>query len=156
MKKKRMESLSKYFYHELVNNTMPFWVEHAPDMKYGGFTTCLDRQGALLSTDKPMWVMGRITWLLSRLYNELEKRERWLELAKHGVDFIRKYGFDKDGRMFYAVTQDGRPLRKRRYLFTETFGVIALAEYARASEDGECLALAKRTMDLILEMVESV
>ncbi len=144
-----MKELKEYFYDELVNDTMPFWMNHSTDREYGGFTTFLDRKGEILSTDKPMWVMGRISWVLARLYNELEKREQWLELAKHGVDFIKKYGFDEDGRMFYAVTRDGRPLRKRRYLFTETFGVIALAEYARASGDLKSLELAKKLMDLI-------
>ena len=152
MNRKRMQSLSEYFYTELLNNTMPFWIEHATDEEYGGFTTCLDRKGDMLSPDKPMWVMSRISWVLSRLYNDLEHREEWLNLARHGIEFIRKYGFDKDGRMFFAVTRDGRPLRKRRYLFTETFGVIALAEYARASGDDECLRLAKKTMDLIIDL----
>jgi len=152
MTKKRMQALYNYFYNELINNTLAFWIKHSPDMKYGGFYTCLDRQGAILGTDKPMWVQCRFTWLLSKLFNHLEKNEKWLELAKHGKDFILKYGFDKDGRMFYAVTKDGRPLRKRRYLFTETFGVIALAEYARASGDGKCLKLAKKTMHLIQQL----
>jgi N-acylglucosamine 2-epimerase len=152
MDKKRMQKLSESFYTELVNDTMPFWIEHGTDKEYGGFTTILDRKGNLLSPDKPMWVMGRITWVLSRLYNELEQRKEWLDLARHGYDFIRRYGFDNDGRMFYTVRQDGKPLRKRRYLFTETFGVIALAEYARASGDQECLSLAKKTMDLILDL----
>jgi N-acylglucosamine 2-epimerase len=152
MKKKRIEALKNYYYDQLVNNTLPFWIQHATDREYGGFTTFLDRRGEVLSTDKPMWVMGRFTWILSRLYNTLEKRVEWLDLAKHGADFIMKYGFDRDGRMFYAVTQDGRPLRKRRYLFTETFGVIALAEYARASGDQHSLATAKKLMDLVLDL----
>lgn len=152
MKRKRIETLSKYFYDELVGNTLPFWIDHATDREFGGFTTFLDRKGALLCPDKPMWVMGRITWLLARLYNELEKREQWLELARHGIDFIRRYGFDRDGRMFFLVTREGRPLRKRRYLFTETFAVIALAEYARASGDRESLELAKKTMNLIQDL----
>ena len=99
-----------------------------------------------------MWIMSRISWLFARLYNDLEPRQEWLELARHGIEFIRKYGFDDDGRMFFAVTRDGRPLRKRRYLFTETFGIIALAEYARASGDRDCLSLAKKTMDLVLDL----
>ena len=152
MDKKRIQSLSRSFYSELVNNTMPFWIEHGTDREHGGFTTFLGRRGELLSPDKPMWVMGRITWVLSRLYNELEPRKEWLELARHGIEFIRRYGFDTDGRMFFAVTREGKPLRKRRYLFTETFGVIALAEYARASGDGDCLALARKTMDLIVDL----
>ncbi len=149
MNKNRLEELRDTFYTELVDNTMPFWIDHATDREYGGFTTFLDRQGEILSPDKPMWVMGRITWLLSKLYNDLEQREEYLTLAGHGADFIKKYGFDDDGRMFFAVTRDGRPLRKRRYLFTETFGVIALAEYARASGDSESLELAKKLMNLI-------
>ena len=151
MKKKAIESLKNYFYDELVNNTVPFWIDHAVDYTHGGFSTILDRRGEVLSTDKPMWVIGRFTWVLSRLYNTLEKRDQWLELAAHGVEFMNKYGFDRDGRMFYAVTGDGRPLRKRRYLFTETFGVIALAEYARASGDRKSLEAAKKLMKLIIE-----
>jgi N-acylglucosamine 2-epimerase len=147
-----MQRLESYFYQELVNNTLKFWIDHAVDRRYGGFTTCLDRKGQVLSPDKPMWVMSRISWLFARLYNDLQPRGEWLELARHGIEFIRKYGFDTDGRMFFAVRQDGKPLRKRRYLFTETFGIIALAEYARASGDGDCLQLAKKTMDLVLEL----
>jgi N-acylglucosamine 2-epimerase len=152
MKRKRIEELKDYYYDQLVNNTVPFWTKHAADREYGGYTTFLDRRGELLSTDKPMWVIGRFAWVLSRLYNALEKREEWLELAGHGVDFMMKYGFDKDGRMFYAVTRDGRPLRKRRYLFTETFGVIALAEYARASGDQKLLARAIDLMELVRDL----
>jgi len=54
----------------------------------------------------------------SRLYNKVEKRQDWLEVAKHGIDFMLKHAFDNDGRMFFTLTKDGRPLRKRRYLFS--------------------------------------
>jgi N-acylglucosamine 2-epimerase len=54
--------------------------------------------------------------------------------------------------MFFLLTRDGKPLRKRRYLFSETFGVIAFAEYARASGDGSALAQAKKLMELILRL----
>jgi len=97
--------------------------------------TFLDAAGSVVSTDKPMWVIGRITWLFARLYNAVENRKEWLEFAASGIAFLRKYGFDSDGRMFYSVTRDGQPLRKRRYLFTESFAVIALAEYAKAAGD---------------------
>ena len=117
----------------LIKDTMPFWQKHSPDTEYGGFLTFLDADGSVVSTDKPMWIMGRITWLFSRLYNAVEPRDEWLHWAKHGVDFIRRHGFDSDGKMFWAVTRDGRPLQKRRYLYTETFCVIALAEYAKAT-----------------------
>ncbi len=134
----------------LLNDTIPFWLRHAYDRECGGFMTFLDADGSVVSTDKPLWVMGRITWLMARLYNDVEPRQEWLDASKHGLDFLQRYGFDDDGRMFYAVTRDGQPLRKRRYLFTETFGVIALAEYARATGDQESLDKARSLFQLIL------
>ena len=35
--------------------------------------------------------------------------------------------------MYFTVTKDGRRLRKRRYWFSETFYIIANAEYAKAT-----------------------
>jgi N-acylglucosamine 2-epimerase len=147
-----MKTLQRYFYDELVNDTIRFWTEHAVDRRYGGFSTFLDREGKPLCTDKAMWIQSRFTWMLARLYNDLEKRQEWLALAAHGAAFIRKYGFDDDGRMFFIVTEDGRPLRKRRYLFTEIFGIIALAEFARAAGDSDALSLAEKTMELVLRL----
>jgi len=137
MNSQRIDELIACYRDGLLNDTMPFWERHAPDTEHGGFLTYLDADGSVVSTDKPMWVAGRITWLFSRLYNSVEPREAWLKWAAHGVDFIRKHGFDEDGRMFWVVTREGRPLRKRRYLYTEVFAVIALAEYARAAGDEE-------------------
>jgi N-acylglucosamine 2-epimerase len=155
MKEKRITGLMKLFHDGLVNDTMPFWMNHAIDKKYGGYNTMLDRKGDMLGPDKSTWVQGRFIWLLSKLYNELENRDEWLEAARHGADFLKKYGFDSDGRMYFRLTREGTPLQKRRYLFSETFGVIAFAEYSRASGDGESLELARKTMDLILDLYKN-
>ena len=135
MNPQRVNDLIEVYRTGLLNDTIPFWTRHAPDREFGGFLTFLDADGTVVATDKPMWVAGRITWLFARLYNVVEPKPQWLELARHGIDFLRKHGFDDDGRMFYSVTRDGRPLRKRRYLFTETFAAIGLAEYAKAAKD---------------------
>jgi N-acylglucosamine 2-epimerase len=150
MDNSRRQKLIEIYRDGLLDDTVPFWLNHAIDEQHGGFMTFVDADGTVVSTDKPMWVMGRITWLLARLYNTVEKRGDWLRWARHGIDFIRRHGFDSDGRMFYAVTRDGRPLRKRRYLFTETFGVIALAEFARAASDEQALQQANDLFRLIL------
>ena len=130
-----IEALKKVYRDGLLNDTLPFWIKHSVDRKYGGFTICLDSDGRVIDTDKGVWSQGRFTWLLSTLYTEVEQNPEWLELAKHGIDFIRKYGFDEDGRMFFSVTQSGKPLRKRRYIFSESFTVVAFAAYAKASGD---------------------
>ena len=134
---KRIDELISIYRDGLLHDTLPFWIPRCVDREYGGFMMAMDRDGTIIDTDKGMWQQGRFTWLLAHLYNTVEQRAEWLELAKHGIDFIRRYGFDDDGRMFFHVTRDGRPIRKRRYIFTETFGVAALAAYAQASGDGQ-------------------
>jgi N-acylglucosamine 2-epimerase len=135
----------------LLDDTIPWWQTRFIDEDNGGYLTYRDRDGTLLSTDKPVWVLGRIIWIWSRLYNTVDQREEWLETARHGVEFMTKHAFDTDGRMFFLVTKDGQPLRKRRYLFSETFGAIALAEYARATGSDATLQRARELYNLILK-----
>lgn len=150
MTRQRVSELIQVYRDGLLNDTMPFWIRHSVDREYGGFMFALDRDGTIIDTDKGMWQQGRFTWLLATLYNQVEPREEWLELARHGIDFIRRYGFDSDGRMFFHVTRDGRPVRKRRYIFTETFGVAALAAYARAAGDEQAKQEATDLFNLIV------
>ena len=146
----KLSYLEEFYRNALLNDTLPFWTQYCVDEKYGGFLFCLDQDGTVIDTDKGMWQTCRFTWLLSTLYNTVEQRPEWLELAKHGIDFIQKYGFDKDGRMFFQVTQDGQPIRKRRYLFTETFAAIAFASYAKAAQNDQAARLAKDIFRRIL------
>jgi N-acylglucosamine 2-epimerase len=152
MTKSRMQHLSRDFRSALVNDTVPFWLTHAIDREYGGITNFLDRKGNILCTDKPMWIQGRVGWTMSRLYNDLEKKEEWLAASKHALDFIRAHGFDTDGRVFYSVTRDGRPLRKRRYLFAEIFAIMGFAEYARATGDRDALQTSKKLLRFVQEL----
>jgi len=150
--KKEVIKLLNFYKNSLLNDTVPFWMKHSVDKEYGGFLTCLDRDGSVLSYDKPMWIQGRETWLFAKLYNVVEKRKDWLKTARHGFDFIIKHGFDTDKRMFYSVTRDGCPLRKRRYLFTEVFGIIACAEYGIASGNEAALKCAKDIYRLVIDL----
>ena len=150
MKPERMKELIAIHRDGLLEDVMPFWMKHTIDREFGGFLNYLDRDGTVINTDKPAWVLGRFTWLTAFLYNNVEKRPEWLEASKHGIEFMEKYCFDTDGRMFYEVTRDGRPLRKRRYVFTETFGVLAFSEYALATNDAARLERASKLFKLLV------
>ncbi len=153
MKTERLQVLSQTFHDSLLDDTLQFWVEHGIDRQYGGFLTFLGRKGELLSPEKGMWVHGRMTWLFARLYNELEQRPEWLDLARHGIDFIKRHGFDDTGRMYFTVARDGRRLRMRRYPFTEIFGVMAFAEYGRAAGDRASITKARELMELVEKLI---
>jgi N-acylglucosamine 2-epimerase len=57
--------------------------------------------------------------------------------------------------MFYTVTRDGRPLRKRRYLFTEAFGAMALSEYGIAAGDADAIERARTLYRRIIKLNDS-
>jgi N-acylglucosamine 2-epimerase len=136
-------ALKDFYKNQLLNDTVPFWFPRSFDREYGGFLLMRDEDGSLIDNDKSVWVQGRATWLLSTLYYTVEKKEEWLAGAKLGYDFLNKHCFDTDGQMFFHVTQEGRPIRKRRYFFSETFYVIAAAAYARASGDEDAASKAR-------------
>lgn len=151
MYEQRIRKLIGIYRSGLLEDTIPFWTRYSVDHESGGFLTYLDRDGSAYGADKPVWLQCRIIWVFSKLYNDVERRPEWLDLARHGLDFLLKYCFDSDGRMFFLVTRDGNPLRKRRYLFSEAFGIMALAEYARASGEDWVRQRASDLFDLTMK-----
>ena len=151
MKRDRLLELREIYRRELFDSVIPFWLNHSLDRHNGGQFNSLDRDGSVFDGDKSMWLQGRALWMFAKLYNEVERKPEWLAAARHIYRFIMRCGFDSDGRMFFAVTAEGRPLRKRRYLFTETFAIIGLAEYARASGDAVALKKAVNTYRLVVD-----
>lgn len=133
--KKYLTDWSEKYRKDLTENIMPFWLKNGLDRVNGGVYTCLDRDGKLIDTTKSVWFQGRFAFVCSFAYNTLEKNPEYLSAAKSTIDFIENHCFDKDGRMYFEVMADGTPLRKRRYVFSETFAAIAMAEYAKASGD---------------------
>lgn len=132
-----LQKWSVSYRDDMLGNIMPFWLKHGLDLRNGGVYTCLDRDGSLIDTTKSVWFQGRFAFTCSYAYNHIEQNPEWLAAAKSTIDFIEQHCFDSDGRMFFEVTASGEPLRKRRYVFSETFAAIAMAEYAIASGERE-------------------
>lgn len=145
--RKYIETWAEKYRSDLTENIMPFWLEHGLDRKNGGVYTCLDRDGSLMDPTKSVWFQGRFAFICSFAYNNVEKRPEWLEAARLTLDFIEAHCFDNDGHMYFSVTAEGRPLRQRRYVFSETFAAIAMAEYSLATGDRHWAERALQVFD---------
>lgn len=130
-----MSELHAVYRDTLLQDVMPFWLRHGIDHRHGGILTCLDRDGSVIDTDKSVWFQGRAGWVFSTLYNTVEKRGDWLEAARSCVEFSRNHCFSPEGKMYFSVTRDGKPLRMRRYVYSEAFAAVSYAAYARATGD---------------------
>jgi N-acylglucosamine 2-epimerase len=133
--KEYLQQWSSAYREDLLTNIMPFWMKNGWDRKNGGVYTCVNRDGSLMDSTKSVWFQGRFAFVCSFAYNTIERNPEWLEAAKSTLDFIEKYCIDTDGHMFFEVTETGEPIRKRRYVFSESFAAIAMAEYSLATGD---------------------
>lgn len=133
--KEYIKSWAESYKKDLIENIMPFWMKYGLDRENGGVYTCVDRDGSLMDTTKSVWFQGRFAFICSFAYNNVEKNQEWLDAAKSTLEFIEKHCFDEQGHMYFSVTAEGKPLRKRRYVFSETFAAIAMSEYALATGD---------------------
>jgi N-acylglucosamine 2-epimerase len=146
------EELVAVYRDGLLEDTLPFWLNHCVDRQHGGFMMALDQTGNVIDTDKGVWQQGRFTWLLGELYNNLEARDEWLELACHGAEFLTEHCFDPtDHRMWFHVSRDGTPIRKRRYAFSESFAAIAFGELAKATGNQDYVDRASRTFQQFVQ-----
>ncbi len=143
--------LKNQYKKALFNDVIPFWEANSIDVEQGGYFTCLDRDGTVYDTDKFVWLQAREVWTFSMLYNRYEKKEEWLRLAKHGIDFLRKYGRDKDGNWYFALRRDGKPLVQPYNIFSDCFTALAFGEYALATNDESCKEISLTTYQNILK-----
>jgi N-acylglucosamine 2-epimerase len=148
--KQYLQDWSESYKNDLTTNIMPFWMKNGFDRENGGVYTCINRDGSLMDSTKSVWFQGRFAFVCSFAYNNIERNTEWLGAAKSTIDFIRDHCFDTDGHMYFSVTKEGTPLRKRRYVFSETFASIAMSEYALATGDRsyaeEALRIFKDTL----------
>jgi len=149
------KQLEKQYRDELLQNVIPFWLEKSQDKEYGGYFTCLDREGNVFDTDKFIWLQAREVWLFAMLYNRVEKRQEWLDCAIQGAEFLKKYGHDGQLNWYFSLDQQGNPLVEPYNIFSYTFATMAFGQLSIATANQEYADIAKKTFDIILSKQEN-
>ena len=149
------KKLAVQYRDELLNNVLPFWLQKSQDDKFGGYFTCLDREGNVFDTDKFIWLQAREVWLFSMLYNKLEKRKEWLDCAIQGAEFLKKYGHDGNLNWYFSLTREGDPIIDPYNIFSYTFATIAFGQLSIATGNKEYEEIARKTFDIILSKVDN-
>jgi len=117
-----------------LEESLQFWLDNGVDHEHGGLHTHLDRGGRVFDTDKSIWAQGRWAWVLERSNVLLGPEEARSTAAASAWSFLHHHGWAPDGAMYFSVTGDGRPLRRRRYVFSECFTAMAAAQLGHATE----------------------
>ena len=145
------KKLSDRYRNELLDNVLPFWLENSQDREYGGYFSCLNRDGSVYDTDKFIWLQGREVWMFAMLYNNVEKNRQWLDCAVQGAEFLKKYGHDENWDFYFSLDRKGNPLVQPYNIFSNTFACMAFAQLAKATGNDEYAQIARRIFGRILE-----
>ncbi|MEO1591322.1 MAG: AGE family epimerase/isomerase [Cyanobacteria bacterium J06632_22] len=126
-------ALAQQYKTALLDDVLPFWQRYSIDEEYGGYFTCLDNAGNVYDTDKFIWLQNRQMWTFSMLFNRLEQRQSWLQVAEQGARFLADHGRDDDGNWYFSLNRQGQPLVQPYNVFSDCFAAMAFSQYAQAS-----------------------
>lgn len=145
-----MNQYALLYRNELLNSVIPFWMQHSKDPLFGGYFTCLNRKGEVFDTDKFIWLQGRQVWLFSMLYEQVEGRPEWLEMALHGADFLEKHGRDAQGNWYFSLNREGKPLMQPYNIFSDCFAAMAFGQLFKITGETRYADICRQTFANIL------
>ena len=148
---KQIADYSEQYKNELLENVLPFWQKNSLDTTYGGYFTCLLQDGKVFDTDKFVWLQARQVWTFSMLYNRLEQKQEWLEVALHGSRFLEENGRDQNGDWYFSLNQQGKPLIQAYNIFSDCFATMAFGQLYKATAEERYAQIAKTTFEKILK-----
>ncbi|HEV3250493.1 MAG TPA: AGE family epimerase/isomerase [Puia sp.] len=146
---------AKIYRENLLDDVIPFWLEHSKDKEFGGYFTCLDRKGTVYDTDKFIWLQCREVWTFAMLYNRVEKKQEWLDFAIHGAEFLRKNGRYPQGDWYFSLNREGTPLTEPYNIFSDCFASMAFGQLFQATNNKEYADIAVETFYNILRRQEN-
>ncbi|XP_023862074.1 N-acylglucosamine 2-epimerase [Salvelinus sp. IW2-2015] len=142
-----------------LDKVVDFWQKYSHDTQYGGFFTCIGKDGKIYDELKYVWLQGRQVWMYCRLYRTMERfnKPEILEAAKSGGAFLRRFArIPSSGspwKCAFCLTRDGKALKVQRTIFSECFYVMAMDELARVTGDKDMQAEAAQMMDQLVHWV---
>ncbi len=157
--REELKSLFEYYEKELLEDIIPFWESRIVDNEYGGYFNCFDRKGRLFKDVKPGWFVGRNLYTFSYLYNVVEKRKEWLDIAAEGVKWMEKYAYRGNGRFNSSMARDGSVTDARLNIFNDVFAVKGYYEYLVAlgeARTAEQLEYAAELTDILFANAKDI
>ncbi len=155
MQKEELRSFADLYKHHLLDNVIPFWSDNSIDLEHGGYFTCLNKEGSVYDTDKFIWLQARQAWTYAMLYNRIEQRKDWLEIAESGILFLKKYGRDENGQFYFSLTKEGKPLVHSYNIYSDCFAALAFGEHYKATNNAESKEIAISTYNQFINRREN-
>ena len=139
-----------YEFEEATKDLLRTWYPRVVDEEFGGYLSDFNADWEEEGPQRKMIVtQARHVWTASQAAMRYPDEPMFLEVAKHGVDFLGDRMWDDENGGFYTlVSQEGEPILEGgnalKTAYGNAFGIYGLAAYAKASEDPNALEFAQK------------
>lgn len=147
------ETVYRQLSETLTNKMLNVWYPRTIDSIHGGFLSDFDYKWELKGLQNKMIVtQSRHVWTCSSLAEFYpEKKEYYLHIARHGVQFLKDKMWDRQLGGFYTLVDQkgnvigsGKQGQIMKDAYGNAFAIYGLSAYARQANDSSALALAKK------------
>jgi mannobiose 2-epimerase len=140
---------------------LPYWRKTGLDRRFGGYRlrdygserwARLHRWRARQHASKHLMSQSRLVWVFAhaQLAGFTDGSGADLAAARSGYTFLVGHFWDDEyGGWRWETTREGAPRDERKSLCGQVTMLLALVEYARATDDAGALGYANETFDLI-------
>lgn len=136
-----MRDYYKLYKDTLTEEVIPYWLKFAMD-ESGAINNCIDEDGSLLSKDRYIWSQGRALWTFSAMYNRIEKRKEYLDMADGLFGYLSKIGRNPDKSWNYLYDAEGKMLEGDISIYVDGFVLVGMTEYYIATRKEEAKEIA--------------
>lgn len=143
------QQLSETLNHKILK----VWYPRTVDSIYGGFLSDFDYKWEMKGPQNKMIVtQSRHVWTCSSVAEFYpEKKDYYLKLARHGVQFLKDKMWDKQRGGFHIlvdrqgnVLKSGKSGKIMKDAYGNAFAIYGLSAYVRQTNDTAALELAKK------------
>ena len=147
------QALAKQLKQELTGNILPYWTNRMQNPERG-FYGRIDGHDTLdENAPKGAIMNARLLWTFAsayRLMKESDCAKTYLEMAQRAKREIIDLFYDADfGGIHWSLNPDGTPLDTQKQIYAIAFAIYGLAEFNRATGDGEALEYAIKLFNSI-------
>ncbi len=128
---------------ELLENILPFWMNHCVNEAHDGFYGAVANKGEIYAgAPRASVITARVLWTFSKAY-QLYPREAYQKMADIAYcDLINHFYDSVNGGIFWNITHDGMPEIDGKQAYGQAFAIYGLAQYGEAFGRREPIALA--------------
>lgn len=136
-----MKNYYKLYSETLNNEVIPYWLKNSKD-ESGAINNCIAEDGSLLSKDRYIWSQGRALWTFSAMYNRIEKKQEYLDMANGLFGYLSKIERNPDKSWNYLYDENGKMLEDSISIYVDGFVLAGMTEYYIATKNEEAKAIA--------------